>query len=95
MYTFLMFRTQIYLPEELHQLVKLKADQKNESMAEFLRRCIERGMLVEEEKEQKKRAAFWTLSELNVTGGPKDLSKKIDHYLYGQEQSTKTDPSGC
>lgn len=83
MYNPSMFRTQIYLPEELHQLVKLKARQKNESMAEFLRRCIERGML--QEKEQTKRAAFWTLSELNITGGPKDLSKKIDYYLYGQE----------
>lgn len=83
MYNSTMFRTQIYLPEDLHQLVKLKARQKNESMAEFLRRCIERGMA--EEQGQTKRAPFWTLSELNITGGPKDLSKKIDHYLYGQE----------
>lgn len=69
------------MPEELHHTVKLRANLKKESMAEFIRQCIERG--VQEEKNNHKRAPLVSLSKLRFKGGPKDLSKKIDQYLYG------------
>lgn len=76
-----MFRTQIYLPEELHQLAKLEAKREHESLAEFIRRCLEKG--IQEKKSQAPRKHLSALSELGITGGPKDLSQNIDKYLYG------------
>lgn len=77
-----MFRTQIYLPEELHQLAKMEAQKEHESLAEFIRRCLEKG--IQEKKAQAKLKHISQLSELGITGGPKDLSKNIDKYLYGE-----------
>lgn len=76
-----MFRTQIYLPKELHQLAKLEAQRQSESLAEFIRQCLEKG--IQEKRRQIKRKHLSELSELGFTGGPKDLSKNIDKYLYG------------
>lgn len=76
-----MFRTQIYLPEELHLLAKLQAQREHESLAEFIRRCLEKG--VKEKKSQTSLKHLSTLSELGITGGPKELSQNIDKYLYG------------
>lgn len=81
MYNQDMFRTQIYLPEELHQLAKMVAQKDHESLAEFIRRCVENG--IKEKAAQASRKHLSALSELGITGGPKDLSKKIDIYLYG------------
>lgn len=77
-----MFRTQIYLPEELHQLAKLEAKKEHESLAEFIRRCLEKG--IKEKKSQVPLKHISALSELGITGGPRDLSKNMDKYLYGR-----------
>lgn len=80
-----MIRTQIYIPEPIHQAAKILARQKEEYLAELLRRLIIRGLVDEKRKMTIKSLA--SLTRLNITGGPKDLSKNLDKYIYKNEQS--------
>lgn len=75
-----MIRTQIYIPDELHHTAKHIARQKKESLANLLRRFITKG--VKEEKANLKSKPLSSLAILNITEGPKDLSSKMDKYLY-------------
>lgn len=77
-----MIRTQIYIPDVLHQTAKNLAAQRNESLAELLRKFISQGIV--QEKKKKKIQFLSNLSELKIKGGPKDLSKNLDNYLYGR-----------
>lgn len=77
-----MLRTQIYIPESIHQQAKNLADQLDQTLAELLRRLIITGL--EEEKKKIKPKSLDSLSKLNLKGGPKDLSGKLDEYLYHQ-----------
>ena len=45
-----MLRTQIYIPEKLHQRAKLLAQKKNKPMADLLRQFIEQGLTRELKK---------------------------------------------
>lgn len=74
-----MIRTQIYIPETIHQAAKLLARRKNKSLAEVIREFIMRGIKQENIQDKK---SLDTLTKLNITGGPKDLSSKMDKYLY-------------
>ena len=76
----IMLRTQIYIPEPIHQAAKTLARSQNESLAKLLRRLIVAGL--KEEKAKIKPKNLSSLIGLNITGGPKDLSSKIDKYLY-------------
>ena len=75
-----MIRTQIYIPDELHQTAKLLAKSKAESLAKLLRRFIAKG--VQDEKKKIKQKPLTSLTKLNITEGPKDLSSNMDKYLY-------------
>lgn len=75
-----MLRTQIYIPESTHQQAKNLANQLDQTLAELLRRLIITGL--EEEKKKIKPKSLASLSKLNLKGGPKDLSEKMDEYLY-------------
>lgn len=77
-----MIRTQIYIPETIHQETKLLAKRKKEPMAELLRRFIIKG--VKEEKRKIKPKSLDSLINLKITGGPKNLSRDMDKYLYGK-----------
>lgn len=75
-----MIRTQIYIPDELHQAVKMIAKRKEEPLAKLLRRLIAKGII--EEKKKLKPESLSALTKLNITEGPRDLSSKMDKYLY-------------
>jgi len=75
-----MIRTQIYIPEPVHQAAKTLARHQNKTLADLLRRLIVSGL--KEEKKKIKPKSLAPLSKLNITGGPKDLSKNMDKYLY-------------
>lgn len=77
-----MIRTQIYIPESVHQIAKAIAQKKDESLAKLLRELIVRGLT--EEKKRLKKKSLSTLAGLNISGGPKDLSTNMDSYLYGK-----------
>lgn len=75
-----MIRTQIYIPETLHERAKLIAKSKKKSLANIYREFIARGV---ESNRQQTRNSLDSLIRLGFRGGPKDLSRNIDHYLYG------------
>ncbi|MBU1127154.1 hypothetical protein KKF11_02315 [Patescibacteria group bacterium] len=75
-----MIRTQIYVPEPVHQAAKMLASRQNKTLAELLRYFIVSGLLKEKKKIKPK--SLTPLTKLNITGGPKDLSSKMDKYLY-------------
>lgn len=77
-----MVRTQIYIPDFLHQTAKNLAAQRNESLAELLRKFISQGIV--QEKKKRRIKTLSSLSGLKIKGGPKDLSKNLDAYLYGK-----------
>ncbi|KKU36023.1 MAG: hypothetical protein UX85_C0001G0201 [Candidatus Beckwithbacteria bacterium GW2011_GWB1_47_15] len=82
MYNSNMIRTQIYIPDELHQDAKNMARRQEQSLARLLRRLIAKGL--KEEKRKLKPKSLASLARLKITTGPKDLSKNMDKYLYAE-----------
>lgn len=74
-----MIRTQIYIPEALHSQLKLLASRQRKSLAEVLREFIKQGMV---KKQNTGAKSLGALTKLKITGGPKDLSKNMDKYLF-------------
>lgn len=75
-----MIRTQIYIPDELHQAAKTIAKKHKTPLAQVLRGFIFAG--VKEEKRKLKSKPLASLAKLNITEGPRDLSSNMDKYLY-------------
>lgn len=78
-YNLIMIRTQIYIPEEIHQATKLLAKKQGRTLAELIRSFIAVGII--EEKKKVKTPSLDRLIKLGVKGGPKDLSRNFDKYL--------------
>lgn len=77
-----MIRTQIYIPETLHERAKSVARNKKQSLANLYRGFIASGL-----QASKNRSGDLTaLAKLNIKGGPKNLSRDIDKYLYGNKK---------
>lgn len=74
-----MIRTQIYIPETLHSQVKLLARRQKKPFAAILRDFIKQGMAKKQNTGVK---SLQTLTKLKITGGPKDLSRNMDKYLF-------------
>lgn len=74
-----MIRTQVYIPETLHNRIKLLSKKQKRSFAEILRGFIKRGIISQQRIGTK---PLKSLTQLRITGGPKDLSKNMDKYLY-------------
>lgn len=76
-----MRRTQIYLPEHIYKsLGKIKA-RRQVSIAQIIRETLEKHL---EAEETNMTPALLELAKLNLRGGPRDLSRKIDEYLYNK-----------
>lgn len=74
-----MIRTQIYIPETLHQRAKSLALSQRQSLANLYRGFIAAGLMA-----FKRRGGNLTnLAKLSIKGGPKDLSRHLGQYLYG------------
>lgn len=73
-----MIRAQIYIPETLHQRAKNLASSKKKSVANLYRDFIAAGL-----KKAVLAKDLTSLAKLNLKGGPKNLSRDIDKYLYG------------
>ena len=81
-----MTRTQVYFPHSQLEYLRQRAREENTSMSEVLRRIVA-------DCGQKKPKKKMTTSELLLSlareaeergiKGPKDLSSKVDEYLYG------------
>lgn len=74
-----MIRTQIYIPETIHERAKSIARNKKQSMAKLYRDFITNGLRTSENRS----GDLTLLAKLGIKGGPKTLSRDIDKYLYG------------
>ncbi len=73
-----MIRTQVYLPEDLYQDLKLLAATGKKNFSELIREGVE--VVVKRKGRKKKKFGEGFIGA--IQGGPKDLSSKIDYYLY-------------
>ena len=72
----------MYIPEDLHRDAKLMASNLGVNFSSLVREGLK--VVVEKKrKKAKKKDPFKTFVGKGKTGGPKDLSSKIDYYLYG------------
>lgn len=78
-----MLRTQIYLPEELSQELKLLAKKEEKPTAKLVRELLDEGV----KKRKKKKNAGTILKEIAALAveGPGDLSTNLFDYLYGKK----------
>ncbi len=76
-----MLRTQIYIPETLHERAKIIARNNKQSLANLYRGFIANGL-----KASNRGGDLTALAKLNIKGGPKNLSRDIDKYLYGNKK---------
>lgn len=83
MYTANMIRTQIYIPEDNHKDLLNLAALRKKSMADIIRSFIQNGLKKEKSRDYTGITTLQAISKLCLRGGPKDLSKNLDHYLYG------------
>lgn len=77
-----MIRTQIYIPETLHERAKNIARNKKQSLANLYRNFIASGL----NASKNHGGDLTALAKLNIKGGPKNLSRDIDKYLYGNKK---------
>lgn len=77
-----MIRTQIYIPETLHERAKTVARNKKQSLANLYRGFIANGL----QASHNRGGDLTTLVKLNIKGGPKNLSRDMDKYLYGSKK---------
>ncbi len=82
-----MIRTQIYLPEAIHKKLTLLRTKYKRSVAQIVREALERH-LREESIDQEN--DILKLAEIGISGGPKDLSARVDDYLYGTQDESSS-----
>lgn len=85
-----MQRTQVYFPEEILEALRREAFLKETSLADVIRRKVI-AQLPKKKREKKFSGGEFLLSLANEAEklgfvGPKDLSKNIDEYLYGEKR---------
>jgi hypothetical protein len=85
-YKTVMLRTYVYIPDELENQILMMAKLHKKSKAEVIRQALETGMTAVKQKSNGGVQTLFDLAELgkkyNIKG-PKDLSKNMDHYLWG------------
>ena len=74
-----MIRTQVYIPEDLHRDLMLLAKQEGVNFSKLIREGAE-----EVKKKRINKKNWKSFIGAGGKGGPKDLSSKIDYYLYGK-----------
>lgn len=79
-YIKIMIRTQVYIPDDLHGDLMLLARQEGVNFSSLVRDGVREVI----KKKRAKRMGDWRkFIGAGGKGGPKDLSSKIDYYLYG------------
>lgn len=78
-----MIRTQIYIPEDSHRKLSRLAEQKAQPMAEIVRDFIKEGLQKTQNNDSSGKNALFSIAQMGLKGGDNNLSKNINHYLYG------------
>lgn len=74
-------RTQIYLPQELHQRLKKRGKKLNKSLAQQIREALNSYLFPEETKQQLDDSIWQIVGK--ASSGIGDLARNHDKYLYG------------
>jgi len=83
-----MLRTYLYIPDELGSEIENLAKRRNESKAEVIRSALRRGIVfvkAESVGSAELLLKVGRLGKKNKVHGPKDVSLKIDEYLWENE----------
>lgn len=83
MYNQFMIRTQMYLDEDIHKNLVVLAMQEKVSMAKLTRDFLKEGIQRKKTRDISGKGVVQKLLAIKATGGPRDLSQNVDHYLYG------------
>ena len=77
-----MIRTQVYIPDDLHREALLVAKIRNVNFSTLVREGLAKAVKIKKVRRSKN----WGEGFFGAGGkiGPKDLSSKIDYYLYGK-----------
>ena len=75
-----MIRTQVYLTKQLYQEIDIVAKQEKKPAAQVVRELLEQGLQMKKKQDSIGKALL-ELAKINAHG-PKDLSERIDDYLY-------------
>lgn len=75
-----MIRTQIYLPEDLYNDLKLLAATKKKNFSDLIREGARE--VIRKKRASKKKN--WKKFIGVIKGGPKNAASKIDYYVYGE-----------
>lgn len=76
-----MIRIQVYLTQQLYQKIDIIAHTENKAADQVVRELLEKGLSTRKNPITIGNA-FLKLTKINAQGGPKNLSSKIDDYLY-------------
>ena len=82
-----MHRTQLYLPQMHVQKLRHLASKRKVTISQVIRSLIEEELINTKQKPRPKGEGLLSAAaRINKKGirGPKDLSKRVDHYLYGR-----------
>ena len=82
-----MIRTQIYLPDDLYNDLKLLASSGEKNMSQLIREGAK--LVVIKKNRIKKKFDPWKEFIGKGKDGPKDLSTNLDHYLYDEPYKNK------
>ncbi len=83
-----MIRTQLYLDEDIHKYLTILAKLGRESMAKVARDILKEGIEKKKSLDKTGSGVIQKILAIKATGGPKDLSKNLDHYIYGGSEKT-------
>lgn len=75
-----MFRTQVYLPEDVYQDLQFLASQKKSNISQLIRQGA---VIIIEQNRAKKAMPFTNIVSKGEGEAPKDLAENFDDYLYG------------
>ena len=82
----MMHRTQVYFEPEILELLRLEAKEKRTTLASVIREKVEKTIKKKAKKKQMSAAeallGLARLGEKLKVNGPKDLSQRIDEFVY-------------
>lgn len=83
-----MFKTYLYIPEQLKERINRTAKTQDKSKAEIMRQALEKGITALQQQGATSAQALLKIAEIgkqfNIKG-PKDGSEKLDDYLWSKD----------
>jgi hypothetical protein len=87
-----MIRTTTLLPKQVYADIQRLAERVGQQPADVLRDLVQRGLRAQRQEVTTDLVAtsarpngIVDLANLHITGGPRDLSARADHYLYSED----------